>query len=340
LYPNYRSQSVVFSQRERLVTGTIQECDLSVLAFAGAANWPVWAGVERGFFATRGLRLKHQIVPNSRVMARELYEGTAQIALTSVDNVVAYAAGQGEEDLPERPDFFAFMGVDDGLLSLVVRPGIGRVTDLRGRRIAVDAPTTGFAFVLREMLDRSGLKPGDFELVSVGNGAQRLQALLAGEVSATLLNTPLDLMAVEAGMVPLVPARTELGAYQGIVGAARRSWAAEHRGQLAGFIEAFADSLQWLADNQGPAIRILREHFLGLGESAALATYLQLFSSAGGFQRDLRIQAPGLATVLSLRARYADSSLPLNEAGAYCDESFAASLLAQVLSAPAPRARG
>jgi len=305
------------------MTDTHQDHHLSVLAFAGAANWPIWAGLEQGFFSHRGLRLTHRIVPNSRVMARELYDGNAQIALTSVDNVVAYASGQGEETLPERPDFFAFMGVDDGLLTLVARPGIGRVADLRRHRVAVDAQTTGFAFVLRELLDRAGLGASDFELVSVGNGAQRLQALLAGEVSATLLNTPLDLMAAEAGMSPLMRARHELGDYQGIVGAARRDWAQSNRTQLKGFVDAFAEALQGLAEDEAAAIRVLREHIPGLSEAVALATHRQLFAE-GGFQQDLRIQMPGLATVLSLRARYAASTLPLGDPASYCDEALAA----------------
>lgn len=304
------------------MTDTHQDHHLSVLAFAGAANWPIWAGLEQGFFRSRSLRLAHRIVPNSRVMARELFDGNAQIALTSVDNVVAYASGQGEENLPERPDFFAFMGVDDGLLTLVARPGIGQVADLRGHRVAVDAQTTGFAFVLRELLDRAGLGAGDFELVGVGNGAQRLRALLAGEVSATLLNTPLDLMAAEAGMIPLIRARHQLGDYQGIVGAARRGWAEGHREQLADFVGAFAEALRWLAGDEAAAIRILREHVPGLSEAVALATHRQLFSE-GGFRRDLRLQMPGLATVLSLRARYAASALPLGDPASYCDESFA-----------------
>lgn len=305
------------------VSDAHHEDELSVLAFAGAANWPIWAGMAQGSFLRRGLRLAHRIVPNSRVMARALYEGEAQIALTSVDNVVAYASGQGEESLPGRADFFAFMGVDDGLLSLAARPGIGTVADLRGHRVAVDAPTTGFAFVLRELLDRAGLDAGAFELVSVGNGAQRLQALLAGQVSATLLNTPLDLMAAEAGMTLLARARTELGSYQGIVGAARRSWAGGHHQQLGAFIEAFAEALQWLAENEAAAIAVLREHTPGLSGAVAAATYRQLFSE-GGFQRDLRIQMPGLATVLSLRARYAASTLPLGDPASYCDEALAA----------------
>src|SRR5260370_18291393 len=124
---------------------------LDVIAFAGASNWPLWAGQHLGLFAAQGIDLDLKLTPTSSHMAQALRTGTAQIALTSIDNVIAYANGHGEVPLDGPVDFFAFMGVDDGLLSVMAQPSIETISELRGHTLAVDALTTGFAFVLKEI---------------------------------------------------------------------------------------------------------------------------------------------------------------------------------------------
>jgi ABC-type nitrate/sulfonate/bicarbonate transport system substrate-binding protein len=113
--------------------GDLQAIGLNVIAFPGASNWPLWVGEQKGFFAGQGLEMSLSITPNSVHMARELYAGGAHVALTSMDNVVAYGCGEGEVSLGEPADFFAFMSVDDGLLSLMAQPEHGAVSCLRGR---------------------------------------------------------------------------------------------------------------------------------------------------------------------------------------------------------------
>ena len=129
--------------------GDLQAIGLNVIAFPGASNWPLWVGEQKGFFAGQGLEMSLSITPNSVHMARELYAGGAHVALTSMDNVVAYGCGEGEVSLGEPADFFAFMSVDDGLLSLMAQPEHDAVSCLRGQTLAVDALTTGYALVLR-----------------------------------------------------------------------------------------------------------------------------------------------------------------------------------------------
>jgi ABC-type nitrate/sulfonate/bicarbonate transport system substrate-binding protein len=53
------------------------------------------------------------------------------------------------------------MGGDNGFLSLVTVPEVKTYADLMGRTLSVDALTTGYAFVLLDLLERGGLKRGD-----------------------------------------------------------------------------------------------------------------------------------------------------------------------------------
>jgi ABC-type nitrate/sulfonate/bicarbonate transport system substrate-binding protein len=295
---------------------------ISLIAFAGASNWPLFAGQKLGLFAQRGIDIDVALTANSRQMARELHQGNVQIALTSIDNVIAYVEGHGEEPLVGNVDFVAFMGVDDGLLSVMAQPGITAIADLKGHTLAVDAMTTGFAFVLREILVRAGLRDEDVTYAMVGTGAERLAALKAGKCGATLLNAPLCLAAEANGHSRVVRAKDIVGSYQGIVGAARRRWANENSAALVAFIKAFHDSLSWLnqPENKKAALALLVERMPNLSKS--LETAYDVLIAQGGLKRSLEIDRSGVATVIELRQRYSAHAGELGVPDTYIDDRF------------------
>ena len=302
--------------------GDVQNISLSVIAFPGASNWPLWAGQQKGFFAAQGLEISLSITPNSIHMARELYTGGAHVALTSMDNVVAYGCGEGEVSLGGPADFFAFMSVDDGLLSLMAQPECDSVSRLRGQTLAVDALTTGYALVLKEILARHGLAESDVRYVSVGTGAERFAALKEGRCAATLLNAPLCLAAESAGKSRLVRASTVLGPYQGVVAAARRRWASDNNAVIHGFMRGYDASLRWLCDpaNANEARALLVERLPSLG-SAADGAYRVLITEHG-LDRTLRIRPQAVDTVIRLRERHGSRGQKPGLAEDYIEDNY------------------
>src|SRR5439155_6032729 len=99
--------------------------------------------------------------PSSTFQMQGLAEGRFDIAMPAFDHVVAYQEGQGEAQVPADPDIFAFMGTDSGFLSVMGGKGVARFSDLKGKKLSVDALTTGFAFVLREVLAKNGVAETD-----------------------------------------------------------------------------------------------------------------------------------------------------------------------------------
>src|ERR671917_221603 len=138
-----------------------QAGQVRVVAFAGASNWPYWVAQEKGLFKKEGVEASLDITPNSVELARNLHAGRYDLALAGVDNIVAYNEGQGEADLGGPTDFIALFGVENGLLSLMAVPEVGSFADLKGKTLSVDAMTTGFAFVLRELLTRNNIAESD-----------------------------------------------------------------------------------------------------------------------------------------------------------------------------------
>lgn len=214
-----------------------------VNVFPGGFNWPIYVGQDKGFFDRLGLAVELQGTPDSVTQMTDFSLGRFDIAMTAVDNIVAYVEGQGQAPIGPQPEFFAFMGVDTGFLSLVAAPEIKSITDLRGKTVSVDALTTGYAFVLYDILRCNGLEPGtsDYDLVSAGGMAQRWNGLREGRHHATLLSAPYNLIAKNAGFSQLVRATDVIGPYQGNVAAARRSWAANNADKIVSYIRAFRE---------------------------------------------------------------------------------------------------
>src|SRR3954467_2034234 len=128
---------------------------VSVIVFPGGFNWPLWVAQEKGYFAKGGIEVKLTPTPNSVFQLTNLIEGKFDIGVTAIDNVVAYMEGQGEASVSSQPDLVVFMGGDNGLLSLAVLPEIKTYQDLKGKTLSVDAMTTGYAFVLFDLLKRN-----------------------------------------------------------------------------------------------------------------------------------------------------------------------------------------
>lgn len=280
---------------------------LKVIVFPGGFNWPLWVAQAKGRLASRGLAVQVVPTPNSTFQMKGLIDGEFDIAMTAFDNVVAYNNGQGEITSERRADLVAFLGADGGFLRLVAGPGITSIEQLKGRKLAVDALTTGYAFVLREMLARRGLRPEDVEFVRAGGVSQRFAGLLRNEFDATLLVSPFEAQALARGYNLLASAWDVLGAYQGVVAAARREWLATHQREAAGFAAALSSAVDWLMvpAHREEALIILRTNLPQLTDAAAQATYVSLISAPDGFQRGAIASPVGLRTVLQLRAKFA-----------------------------------
>jgi ABC-type nitrate/sulfonate/bicarbonate transport system substrate-binding protein len=77
---------------------------ISVIVFPGGFNWPIWVAQQKGYFAQNGIEVKLTNTPNSVFQLTGLIEGRFDVAMTAIDNVVAYMEGQGEAKVDRQPD--------------------------------------------------------------------------------------------------------------------------------------------------------------------------------------------------------------------------------------------
>lgn len=163
---------------------------LAVSVFPGAANAPLYHALEQRWLADAGLDVEVLHVRSSGEQMELWDAARCDVMHTSPDHLLR--ASRPREPMIVRRDGF-------GELSVYRRPG---TVDLRVVAWAVDGLDSGFAFVLRALLeDRCGLPAGQQQLVPVGGTKERFEALLAddSEIGGTALHPPFDELAGEAG---------------------------------------------------------------------------------------------------------------------------------------------
>ncbi|TMH50727.1 MAG: ABC transporter substrate-binding protein, partial [Betaproteobacteria bacterium] len=96
---------------------------VELIVFPGGFNWPVWIAQEKGLLAKNGIAVRLTPTVSSVFQLTHLIEGKFDIAMTAIDNLIAYREGQGEEPVLGR-DLQAVMGGDSGFLRLVTVPEV------------------------------------------------------------------------------------------------------------------------------------------------------------------------------------------------------------------------
>jgi ABC-type nitrate/sulfonate/bicarbonate transport system substrate-binding protein len=279
---------------------------IRVIAFPGAPNLPLFAAEEHDFFREADVALSFRTTPSSVYQAEKLAAGEFDVAFTAFDNIVAYGEGQGAVNLPRATDFCVVMGATQLEISLVAQPEIATVAALKGKSIALDAVSTGFAFIFYDMLERNGLAPSDCTLAPVGATPQRWQSVIEGKHAATLTIEPFTSIARAKGFTQLDVSTRNFKAYQGGTVASTRSWASGNADLLTDFIRAYLKGLDWTLDpsNRDAATTLLAKRMSEIPERALPAVMESLLSPRSGLTPRGEILPEGMAQVLALRSRY------------------------------------
>jgi ABC-type nitrate/sulfonate/bicarbonate transport system substrate-binding protein len=271
---------------------------LHVNTFPTARSLPFYVGVDRGFFARRGLKVELQFTESSERQREGLANGTVDIVHSAVDNAVAMI------DVA-KVDIVIVSGGDSGTNEFYVQGAIKDFSGIRGKAIVVDAINTAYALQAKKILGQHGLKDGtDYTLNPAGNGPRRLKALFDDTNNAgAILNLPYSLQAAAKGLRSLGRTTDMLGPYQAGGAFVRRAWARDHAEVLENYLAAFVEALRWSLDpgNRAEAVGILVDKLKLPPDMAAQS--LALMAEPGfGFTHDAAFDMAGFKNVLALRA--------------------------------------
>jgi ABC-type nitrate/sulfonate/bicarbonate transport system substrate-binding protein len=267
-----------------------------------------------GRLRERRLTVVEVPVPSSPAQFESLLAGDLAVALTSPDNVLAYRY-EPANPLGRLLDARILAGIDRGMgLGLYARPGLA-AADLDGAVVGVDVPTSGFALALYALADSLGVRRDRYRLVNLGSTPRRLEALLAGDCAATMLNAGNELLAERAGCELLAAASDHLTPYLGTVVAVVGE---KNLPAAARLTEALLDTSAEIAggglDAETAASAADR---LGLDDDLARRYVDRLRDPLTGLVSDGVVDRGALETLVRLRTTYLpkdDGSDPLADA--------------------------
>src|SRR5262249_55604423 len=146
--------------------------------------WPIFIGLEKGFFAAEDLKIDLVYVQSSAAVIQQLAAGALHMAVSNglvdpvraIDQGAALAIARFEVQAPPY--------------ALTAKASIKSLKDLKGKIIAVGGAKDITRIYAERMLAPNGLKPGDYDYWFAGATTARAQALLSGAVDAALLLPP------------------------------------------------------------------------------------------------------------------------------------------------------
>ena len=174
----------------------------------GATTLGLMAAQAHGFFRGQGL-FAELIVMRPSISLQTLMGGDLDFS-----TALSSGARASVSQLPLRIVMTLTVGQD---FSLVVRPEIRRVEDLKGKTLAVSGIGEFTDTGARLVLKKYGLVPEvDVKLRALfGNHPLRLSALQAGQIDGTIMAMPYNKMAVKMGYKELVHLREIIKTPQG-----------------------------------------------------------------------------------------------------------------------------
>jgi len=196
-------------------------------------NLPLWLGIEAGFFSTEGLSLEVHLIEAIDQVTEGMASGALDLALNVTENTLLNRESGGD---------LTIIGGNVNRLpfSLIARPGVRAVSDLRGAKIGVSSLRAGSSSLVMRLLADAGLQyPSDYTLVAVGPILSRWERLRSGEIDAGLQGAPLNHIAIDLGFADLGSPRNLFPDFQFTSLDARRSWLQANPDTAVRFMRAF-----------------------------------------------------------------------------------------------------
>jgi NitT/TauT family transport system substrate-binding protein len=230
--------------------------DTIIVGTVGSASanlWPVFIGIDKGFFAAENVKPDLIYIPSSAAVIQQLSAGSLDMTMSTgivdpiraIDQGAAIALTRFEVQVPPY--------------ALLAKSSIKNLKDLKGKVVSVGGPKDITRLYVDRMLEPQGLKTGDYDYVYAGATTARAQALLGGAVDAAILLPPSNFQVQTQGYNDLGLAMKyapEL-AFSGTV--VNKAWAARNADLLKRALAAQSKSIEYLYDpkNRADVVRIL-----------------------------------------------------------------------------------
>jgi ABC-type nitrate/sulfonate/bicarbonate transport system substrate-binding protein len=239
-----------------LACGSVEAAEKVTVGMTGpptALGWPFEVAIEKGFFAAEGITIDRIVAPSSAAVVLQATAGTLDMTIQGAFVDVIRAIEKG------APLAIVRITVQTPPYELLAKPSIKSLKELKGKTVSIGGQKDVTRIYLNRMLEPSGLKDSDLDLVYAGASSARFAALASGAVDAAMLTSPYNFNAASDGF-PVIGRTadyiTDLPQNGTVV---NRNWAATHMDTLRKVLSALQKGTDWFRDpaNRAEAINIL-----------------------------------------------------------------------------------
>jgi ABC-type nitrate/sulfonate/bicarbonate transport system substrate-binding protein len=223
--------AMLASLASRMTFGAGREMEKVRIGYSvgGLIPFPLIVAKENRFFEQAGLEVELINIPPT-IAVTALISGDIQYVIFAGTTINAAVRG-----LPVK---LVMVYNDRPLFSLMSRPEIRSIKELKGKVLGVATLTSGESFLSRRLLKEAGIDADkEMTLRVIGNTPDRLQALRAGSVDATTLTLPVDILAERMGLRRLAFMGETLESINGGYGVSDR-WLQQRPDQIKKMIAA------------------------------------------------------------------------------------------------------
>ena len=206
-------------------------------------NWlPVFVAIEKGTFDEAGLELELQKLGGVDKATKAVLDEEAELAITPPEGALTnYVAGGQLRMVASNSNRLP--------MSLVARPEVRRLADLKGKKIGTSSLTEGTAIYTQIMLAQEGLSyPGDYDFALAGIHTSRWDAMQLGEIDAAPQPAPWNFLAEDAGynLLGEIPDYIPEIVFAGIIG--KKAWLDANPQVIGPFLRALDKAYDYVND--------------------------------------------------------------------------------------------
>jgi NitT/TauT family transport system substrate-binding protein len=225
---------------------------MGAVGSSSSNSWATYVATEKGFFVEAGIKPDVVLAQSNAGVVQQLAAGSLNMTNNSglVDPIRANEKGAPVAILRveiQRPPY-----------ALMAKPAIKSPADIKGKLVSVGGPKDITRIYVEQMLDRLGVKPGDYDLAYAGATSARFAALSSGGVDAAILTPPFSFAAASAGFNNLGNINDYVDMpFAGI--AVNTTWGLANKETVGRIVEVYNRSIAWLykPENRAEAVAIL-----------------------------------------------------------------------------------
>lgn len=276
--------------------------DLTEIRLAGGAqgfNWlPVFVADERELFEKHGVTINFMRMGSLEKATEAVRDGAADLTIGPPEGAVADYVGGGNLRVIAANAVRLPM-------SLVARPEIGSVSDLKGKKIGTSSLREGTAIYTQILLAQHGLHyPADYEFAMAGIHTTRWEALQKGEIDCAPQPAPWNFLAEDSGYSRIGEVNEAIPEIIFAAVFGNQVWLKHNRDTVARFLTALAEAYDFVNDpaNEDHCVPIFQRVTTKDDPSLARRGFVYM-RDMGMWPKGLAVPEKALRTTIDLMVR-------------------------------------